>query len=166
MVLYLNILLKKFNLETSHVVNWRHLIVKSPWSETPIGVDELSCLLGNGKKETTFSWLLLWDDMRYSKVMDQGYHRKWEEWIKLRKLNGIYIYECIQDDTTKIQSRMIEWNLTMEIPKIISKDKNIGNHIYIGSSILQIYRRIFWHKISIDLKLIKTYENIKQNFYK
>ena len=76
------------------MVNWRHLIVKSPWSETPIGVDELSCLLGNGKQETTFSWLLLWDDMRYSKVMDQGYHRKWEERIKLRKLNGrkIYIY--------------------------------------------------------------------------
>ena len=32
-------------------------------------------------------------------------------------------------------------------------DKNISNYGYIGSSILHIYQKIFWYKISIDLKL-------------
>ena len=43
------------------------------------------------------------------------------------------------------------------------KDKNIGNSILM---IYRIYWQIFWHKILIDLKLIKTYENIKQISYK
>ena len=41
--------------------------------------------------------------------------------------------------------------------------------ISIDNLILRIYRKyiyIFWYKISIILKLIKTYENIKQNSYK
>ena len=54
------------------------------------------------------------------------------------------------------------------------KDKNINNYGYIGTSILRIYwiyRRIFWHKILMDLKLIKTYKNVtkqkqKQKFLK
>ena len=56
-------------------------------------------------------------------------------------------------------------------------DENIDNHGYIGTSILQIYRiyrryiggyfgkkykRIFWKKISINLKLIKIYKNIRK----
>ena len=44
----------------------------------------------------------------------------------------------------------------------ISKDENIGNHGYIGISILRIYRQIFWKKISVSLKLLKTHENIKK----
>ena len=45
---------------------------------------------------------------------------------------------------------------------VTSKDENIDNHGYIGTSILQIYRRIFWYKISMRLKLIKIHENIKK----
>ena len=47
----------------------------------------------------------------------------------------------------------------------LTKDENIGNHRYIGTSILQIYRiyrRIFWKKISISLKSIKIYKNIRK----
>ena len=47
-----------------------------------------------------------------------------------------------------------------------SKDENIGNHGYIGTSILRIYRRyilrIFWKKISVSLKLLKTHENVRK----
>ena len=55
---------------------------------------------------------------------------------------------------------------------VVSKDKNIGNHGYIGSSILRIYRiyqryiNEYFDTILIDLKLIKTYENVKQSSYK
>ena len=50
-----------------------------------------------------------------------------------------------------------------------TKDKNIGNHGYIGNLILRIYRisekyqRIFWKKILISKKLIKTHKNVKKN---
>ena len=40
-----------------------------------------------------------------------------------------------------------------------SKDKNIGNHGYIGTSILQIY----WKKKNlVGLKLLKTHENVRK----
>ena len=42
------------------------------------------------------------------------------------------------------------------------KDENIGNHGYIGISILRIYQWIFWKKISISLKLLKTHENVRK----
>ena len=46
------------------------------------------------------------------------------------------------------------------------KDENIGNHGYIGTSILRIYRRYidgyFEKKILINLKLIKIYKNIRK----
>ena len=44
-------------------------------------------------------------------------------------------------------------------------EENIGNHGYIGISILQIYRIyrwIFWKKISVSLKLLKTHENVRK----
>ena len=46
---------------------------------------------------------------------------------------------------------------------VTSNDENIDNHGYISTSILRIYRRIFWYKISMRLKLIKIHENIKKN---
>ena len=58
---------------------------------------------------------------------------------------------------------------------VISKDENIGNHGYIGTSILRIYRiyrRYFWiyrryiggyfRKKYWCLKLLKTHENVKK----
>ena len=42
------------------------------------------------------------------------------------------------------------------------KDENIGNHGYIGISILWIYRWIFWKKKSVGLKLLKTHENVRK----
>ena len=49
---------------------------------------------------------------------------------------------------------------------LMTKDENIGNHGYIGTSILRIYRRYiggcFEKKISINLKLIKIYKNIRK----
>ena len=35
---------------------------------------------------------------------------------------------------------------------------------YIGdiSDILEIYRRIFWHRISVNLKLIRNYKNVRK----
>ena len=49
---------------------------------------------------------------------------------------------------------------------IITKDENIGNHGYIGNSILRIYRRYIGgyseKKISIDLKLLKTHGNARK----
>ena len=50
-----------------------------------------------------------------------------------------------------------------------TKDKNIGTYGYIGTSILQIYRiywQIFEHKILMDLKLIKSYRNVKKKTLK
>ena len=44
----------------------------------------------------------------------------------------------------------------------IPMEENIGNHGYIGTSILRIYRRIFWKKISVDLKLLKTHGNARK----
>ena len=66
--------------------------------------------------------------------------------------------------------------LIISYPNVIFKvvfdttnDENIGNHVFIGISILQIYRRyigyigqIFWKKISVSLKLLKTHENIRK----
>ena len=45
---------------------------------------------------------------------------------------------------------------------VVGKDENIGNHGYIGTLILQIYRRIFWKKISVSLKLLKIHENVRK----
>ena len=46
-------------------------------------------------------------------------------------------------------------------------DENIGNHKFIGISILRIYRRYidgyFGKKKLGSLKLIKTYENVEKN---
>ena len=47
----------------------------------------------------------------------------------------------------------------------LSKDENIGNHGYIGTSILWIYQRIFWKKILVSLKLLKTHENVRKTSY-
>ena len=48
----------------------------------------------------------------------------------------------------------------------VTKDENIGNYEYIGTLILRIYQRYingyFGKKISIDLKLIKIYGNIRK----
>ena len=44
-------------------------------------------------------------------------------------------------------------------------DENIGNHEYIGNLILwiyKIYRQIFWKKISVGQKLIKTHGNVRK----
>ena len=41
-----------------------------------------------------------------------------------------------------------------------TNDENIGISIL---RIYQMYRQIFWKKISIDPKLIKTYEKIEKN---
>ena len=54
----------------------------------------------------------------------------------------------------KINKNMKKWDR--------SKDENIGNHGYIGTSILRIYRQIFWKKISVSLKLLKTHENVRK----
>ena len=47
-----------------------------------------------------------------------------------------------------------------------SNDENIGNHGYIGTSILRIYRKYvdgyFRKKISVDLKLLKTHGNTRK----
>ena len=70
---------------------------------------------------------------------------------------------------SKLQSGGAHFEIFNKKNSLTYKDKNISNYRYIGSSILMIYRiywQIFWHKILIDLKLIKTYENIKQNSYK
>ena len=49
---------------------------------------------------------------------------------------------------------------------ILSKDENIGNHGYMGISILRIHRRYigeyFEKKISISLNMIKIYKNIRK----
>ena len=42
-------------------------------------------------------------------------------------------------------------------------DENIGNYGYISTLILWIYPRIFWKKISINLKFNKTHGNIRKN---
>ena len=41
-----------------------------------------------------------------------------------------------------------------------TNDENISISIL---RIYQMYQQIFWKKISIDLQLIKTYENIEKN---
>ena len=41
------------------------------------------------------------------------------------------------------------------------KDENISNHGYIGTLILRIYR-IFWKKILVGLKLLKTHGNARK----
>ena len=45
-------------------------------------------------------------------------------------------------------------------------EENIGNHGYIGTSILWIYRRYidgyFGKKLSVDLKLLKTHGNARK----
>ena len=43
---------------------------------------------------------------------------------------------------------------------------NIKIKISVITDISEIYQLIFWYKILINLKLIKTYENIKQNSHK
>ena len=60
---------------------------------------------------------------------------------------------------------LINWSINLQFAlkdTFITNDENIGNYGYIGISILRIYRRIFWKKISIGLKLLKTHENIRK----
>ena len=63
---------------------------------------------------------------------------------------------------------LINWSINLQFAlkdTFITNDENIGNHKYIGTSILQIYRiyrLIFWKKISISLKLLKTHENVRK----
>ena len=48
---------------------------------------------------------------------------------------------------------------------LITNDENIGNHGYIGTSILRIYRRYigeYFGKKYWCLKLLKTHENVKK----
>ena len=54
-------------------------------------------------------------------------------------------------------------SLELRIPE--NKDENIGNHGYIGTSILRIYRRYiggYFGKKYWSLKLLKTHENVKK----
>ena len=46
--------------------------------------------------------------------------------------------------------------------ELLIKDENISNYGYIGASILRIYRQIFWKKISVGLKLLKTHGNVRK----
>ena len=60
------------------------------------------------------------------------------------------------------------WHLKQCISNNVIKDENIGNHGYIGTSILwiyRIYRRYiggYWKKILVDLKLLKTHKNARK----
>ena len=59
----------------------------------------------------------------------------------------------------------VKWHVTFVIVGK-TKDENIGNHEYIGTSILRIYRRYiggyFGKKISVGLKLLKTHGNARK----
>ena len=65
----------------------------------------------------------------------------------------------VSGEATSIEN---DGGLMSTLKLITTNDENIGNHGYIGTSILQIYRRIFWKKISIGLKLLKTHENVRK----
>ena len=68
----------------------------------------------------------------------------------------------------KIHKLQVPWKLyqvhmNADRPSLVAgKDENIVNYGYIGTSILRIYRQIFWKKILISLKLIRIYKNTRK----
>ena len=64
--------------------------------------------------------------------------------------------------------RRLKGHVINGVEDVTVKDENIGNHGYIGTSILwiyRIYRRYidgYWKKILVDLKLLKTHRNARK----
>ena len=91
---------------------------------------------------------------------------------KLKLFNYILEIFLEMDLVHKIHKLQVPWKLyqvhmNAEMPSLVAgKDENIVNYGYIGTSILRIYRQIFWKKISISLKLIKIYKKIQEKLYK